>query len=142
MSKKENSSSRSTFPEHNSLLGNMLVISANPVWTYEDSRNMGEKWLQEGNCIKRPELARSNLGNQGRENITACDMQNYFPGTMHLALRSAETLSIQIGMCAIGKLKTSHGAIGMVHYKHGALVRVKPNTLGPCGNLIGKLANL
>jgi hypothetical protein len=108
-----NSSSRSTFPipdapEHNSLLGNMLVISTNPVWTYEDSRDMEQKWLQEGNGITRSEFARSNLGNQGRVNITACDMQNYFPGTMHLAIRSVETLSIQIGMCAIGKLEISN----------------------------------
>ncbi len=86
-----NSSSRSTFPipdAQNHQLGNMLVISANPVWTYEDSRDMEQKWLQERNGITRSEFARSNLSNQGQVNITACDMQNYFPGTMHLAIRS------------------------------------------------------
>ena len=31
-------------------------------------------------------------------------MQNYFPGAMHLAIQSVETLSVQIGMCAVGKL--------------------------------------
>ena len=34
---------------------------------------------------------------------TSWDMQNYFPGGMHLAIRSAETLSVQISMCAVGK---------------------------------------
>ena len=142
-----NSSSRSTFPipdapEHNSLLGNMLVISTNPVWTCEDSRDMEKKWLLEGNGTTRSEFARSNLGNQGRENITACDMQNYFPGTMHLAIRSVETISIQIGMCAIGKLKISHGAtepiISRVYIT--GIKSVPPrdydDTMGLCRNLI------
>ena len=31
-------------------------------------------------------------------------MQNYFPGAMHLAIQSVETLPVQIGMCAVGKL--------------------------------------
>ena len=43
------------------------------------------------------------MGNQGRVNLT-CDKQNYYPGVMHLAVRSVETLSVQIGMCAVGKL--------------------------------------
>ena len=105
-----NSSSRSTFPipdspEHTSLLGNMLVISNAPVWTYEDSRDMKQKYekLVEKNPIARSEFAKMNLGNQGRENLATCDLQNYFPGTMHLAIRSVESLSIQIGTCAVGE---------------------------------------
>ena len=105
-----NSSSRSTFPipdspEHTSLLGNMLVISNAPVWTHEDSKDMKQKYekVVEINPVERSEFAKNNLGNQGRENLTACDLNNYFPGTMHLAIRSVESLSIQIGMCAIGE---------------------------------------
>lgn len=111
-----NSSSRSTFPipdspEHTSLLGNMRVISTGPVWTHQDSRDMEQKYnrLNEKTPVpvSRSDFAKNNLGNQGRVNLTTCDMQNYFPGTMHLAIRSAETLSIQIGMCAIGELPTN-----------------------------------
>ena len=104
-----NSSSRSTFipdsPEHTSLLGNMLVISNAPVWTHENSKNMKQKYekVVEINPVERSEFAKKNLGSQGRENVTACDLNNYFPGTMHLAIRSVESLSIQIGMCAIGE---------------------------------------
>jgi hypothetical protein len=105
-----NSSSRSTFPipdspEHTSLLGNMRVISTAPVWTHEDSRDMKQNYekLVEKSPIGRSEFAKNNLGNQGRENLTTCDLRNYFPGTMHLAIRSLESLSIQIGMCAIGE---------------------------------------
>ena len=95
-----------------------------------------------GNGTTRSEFARSNLGNQGRENITACGMQNYFPGTMHLAIRSVETISIQIGMRAIGKLKISHGAtepiISQVYIT--GIKSVPPrdyvDTMGLRGNLI------
>ena len=58
--------------------------------------------LVEKNPIARSEFAKSNLGKQGCENLTTCDLENYFPGTMHLSIRSVESLSIQIGMCAIG----------------------------------------
>ena len=34
-------------------------------------------------------------------------MQKYFPGKMRLVIRPVETLSIQIGMSAIGKLRIS-----------------------------------
>ena len=80
-----NSSSRSTFPipdspEHTRLLGNMLVISKAPVWTHEDSRDMKHKYekLVEKNPIARSEFAKMNLGNQGRENLTICDLQTIF----------------------------------------------------------------
>ena len=57
--------------------------------------------LVKKNPIQRSEFAKNNLGNQG---ISAtCDLQNYFPGTMHLAIRSVESSSIQIGMCLIGE---------------------------------------
>ena len=55
------------------------------------------------NPVERSEFAKNNLGNQGQENLRACDLNNYFPGTMHLAIRSVESLSIQIGLCAIGE---------------------------------------
>ena len=84
----------------------MRVVSNAPVWTHEDSRDMRQRYEQmmEKNHvpIRRSEFAKDNLGNQGQENLTICDLQNYFPGIMHLAIRSAETLSIQIGMCATG----------------------------------------
>lgn len=104
-----NSSSSSTFPipdapEHTKLLGNMLVIYPGPVCTVEDTREMEKNWMKEKTPVPRSELARNNFGNEGRVNLTNCDMQDYFPGAMHLAIRSAETLSVQIGMCAIGKL--------------------------------------
>lgn len=107
------SSSRSTYPipdapEHISLLGNMSVICTEPVWTFKDTQDLEEKWLQEQSTDTgkqtRSEFAKNNLGNQGRLNTTTFDLKNYFPGSMHLAIRSAETLSIQIGMCAVGKL--------------------------------------
>jgi hypothetical protein len=104
-----NSYSRSTFPipdapEHTTLLGNMLVISTGPVWTVQDTKEAEKNWMKEKNPVPRSEFAKNNLGNQGRVNLTNCDMQDYFPGAMHLAIRSVETLSVQIGMCAIGKL--------------------------------------
>ena len=104
-----NSSSRSTYPipdapEHSTLLGNMMVISTGPVWTVEDTKKIEEEWNKIKTPTTRSEFARKNLGNQGRANLTCCDMQNYFPGAMHLAIRSVETLSVQIGMCAVGKL--------------------------------------
>ena len=59
---------------------------------------MGQKWLQEGNGITRSSFEKPNLGNQGQINITA---------KMHLVIRPVETISIQIGMHAIGKLRIS-----------------------------------
>lgn len=50
-------------------------------------------------------ICKKQLGQSRARNITACDMQNFFARTMHLAIRSVETLSIQLGMCAIVKLK-------------------------------------
>ena len=104
-----NSSSRSTYPipdapEHSTLLGNMMVISTGPVWTVEDSEKKEQEWNKIQTPTTRSDFARNNLGNQGRVNLTCCDMQNYYPGVMHLAIRSVETLSVQICMCAVGKL--------------------------------------
>ena len=59
--------------------------------------------LDEKTPVERSEFAKNHLGNQGQENLTTCDLNIYFPGTMHLAIRSVESLSIQIGMCAIGE---------------------------------------
>ena len=59
---------------------------------------MGQKWLQEGNGITRSSFEKPNLGNQGQINITV---------KMHLVIRPVETISIQIGMHAIGKLRIS-----------------------------------
>ena len=60
---------------------------------------MGQKWLQEGNGITRSSFEKkTNLGNQGQINITV---------KMHLVIRPVETISIQIGMLAIGKLRIS-----------------------------------
>ena len=74
----------------------MLVISNAPVWTYEDSKDMKRKFenLDEKIPVERSEFAENHLGNQGRENLTTCDFNNYLPGTMHLAIRSVEYLSI------------------------------------------------
>ena len=68
---------------------------------------MGHKWLQERNGITRSSFQRPNLGNQGQINFTACEMQKYFPGKMHLVIRPVETLPIQISMSAVGKLRIS-----------------------------------
>ena len=111
-----NSSSRSTYPipdapEHSTLLGNMMVISTGPVWTVEDTEKIEQEWNEVKPPTTRSDFARNNLGNQGRVNLTCCDMQNYFPGAMHLAIRSAETLSVQIGMCAVGKLGYKTGLV-------------------------------
>ena len=86
-----NSSARSTFPipdapEHISLLGNMLVISTNPAWSHKYSRDMEQKWQQTKTPITRSEFARNHLGNQGRENLTICDMENYYPGQQCILL--------------------------------------------------------
>ena len=59
---------------------------------------MGQKWLQEGNGIPRSSFEKPNLGNQGQINITV---------KMHVVIRPVETISIQIGMHAIGKLRIS-----------------------------------
>ncbi len=111
-----NSSSRSTYPipdapEHSTLLGNMMVISTGPVWTVEDTEKIEQEWNEVKPPTTRSDFARNNLGNQGRVNLTCCNMQNYFPGAMHLAIRSAETLSVQIGMCAVGKLGYKTGLV-------------------------------
>ena len=60
--------------------------------------DMGQKWLQEGNGIARSSFEKPNLGNQGQINITV---------KIHLVIRPVETISIQIGMHAIGKLRIS-----------------------------------
>ena len=57
---------------------------------------MEQKWFE-----------RTNLENQGQINVTACDMQNYFSCKMHFVIKPVETLSIQIGMYAISKLRIS-----------------------------------
>ena len=49
--------------------------------------------VSQGHHLKKP-----NLGNQGQINITV---------KMHLVIRPVETISIQIGMHAIGKLRIS-----------------------------------
>ena len=65
---------------------------------------MGQKWFQEGNGFKREMVSQGhhskkpNLGNQGQIDITV---------KMHLVIRPVETISIQIGMRAIGKLRIS-----------------------------------
>ena len=59
---------------------------------------MGQKWLQEGNGITRSSFEKPNLGNQGQINITV---------KVHPVIRPVETISIQIGMHAIGKLRIS-----------------------------------
>ena len=84
----------------------MMVISTGPVWTVEDTKKIEEEWNKIKTPTTRSDFARKNLENQGGGggNLTCCDIQNYFPGAMHLAIRSVETLSVQIGMCAVGKL--------------------------------------
>ena len=67
---------------------------------------MGQKWLQEGNGITR-----SSFENQEQINITV---------KMHLVIRPVETISIQIGMHAIGKLRISMCCTLMCSC-HGAL---------------------
>ena len=70
-------------------------------WRLEDSRDWSRSTR---NWLRRVQLEDlNNLGNQGRENLTTCDLRKCFPGTMHLAIRSLESLSTQIGMCAIGE---------------------------------------
>ena len=89
----------------------MSVMSKGPVWTVQDTQNLEQKWLKESTTKgkqTRSEFAKSNLGNLGRLNVTMFDLQNYYPGTMHLAIRSAETVSIQIGMWAVGKFQSFH----------------------------------
>ena len=58
--------------------------------------DMGQKWLHEGNGVTRSSFEKPNPGNQGQINITV---------KMHLVIRPVETISIQIGMRAIGKLR-------------------------------------
>ena len=43
-------------------------------------------------------------------------MHNYFPYAMYLGVRLAETLSVQIRMCAVGKLgcKTDFGSLNVI----------------------------
>ncbi|KXJ19884.1 hypothetical protein AC249_AIPGENE25278 [Exaiptasia diaphana] len=112
-----NSSARSTYPicdapEHITQLGDMSVISNGPEWTVEDTINLSSKyktWLGNkfDNNQNRREFAKQNLGNSGKINITGTNMENYYVGGVHLAMRSAESIATRIGQCAEGILESS-----------------------------------
>ena len=107
-----NSSARSTYPicdapEHLTQLGDMSIISNGPEWKVEDTEELCNKyksWLDNkiDNKQNRCEFAKSHLGNVGKVNITGTDMENYYVGAVHLALRSAESIATRIGQCAAG----------------------------------------
>ena len=58
----------------------------------------GAKMVTRGNGITRSSFEKPNLGSQRQINITV---------KMHPVIRPVETISIQIGMHAIGKLRIS-----------------------------------
>lgn len=95
-------------PEHSSQLGDMTVVSDKPEWSVADSKQSQvdyKNWLggRKNNNNNKNTFAASHLGCQGRINLSCCDMENYYPGTLHLAMRSAETLCKKITDCAAGK---------------------------------------
>lgn len=107
-----NSTAKSTYPicdapEHCKQLGDMTLVSSGPEWTVQDTKELATRyrvWLngKTDNAQNRREFAKLNLGNMGRENLTGVDMKDYFIGGVHLAFRSAETISGRIGQCATG----------------------------------------
>lgn len=79
------------------------------LWLVEDSVQLAEEyhtWLgsKVDNSQKRREFAKFHLGNMGRKNIVNTDLENYYVGALHLALRSAESIATRIGQCAAGKI--------------------------------------
>lgn len=107
-----NGSAKSSYPicdapEHVSQLGNMSIISHKPVWSVEDTKGLAKEyktWLgfKVDNIQNRRDYAKCHLGNMGRENITKVNLEDYYVGTLHLALRSAESIATRIGQCAAG----------------------------------------
>jgi hypothetical protein len=86
----------------------MTVISDKPQWTVADSKQSQveyNNWLGEkkDNNNNKNEFAKSHLGCPGRINLSCCDIEDYYPGTLHLGMTSAETLCKKMSDCAAGK---------------------------------------
>ena len=53
---------------------------------------------------KHREFAKQNLGNTGHKNLNGTPLSEYYPGTAHLDVLSAETLCLRIAKIAAGKM--------------------------------------
>ena len=63
------------------------------------------------NCVEKPppkksteSLPNKNLGNTGHKNLNGAPLSEYYAGTAHLGIRSAETLCLRIAKIAAGKM--------------------------------------
>ena len=96
-------------PEHQIQLGNMKIICAEPFWTVSDAENCQKK-IETEVCGKAPtkekhrEFAKQNLGNTGHKNLNDTPLSEYYAGTAHLGIQSAETLCLRIAKIAAGKM--------------------------------------
>ena len=61
----------------------------------EDLEKEYHTWLKErkDTTANRRKFASENLGNTGRSCAIKIDMENFYPGTMHCAIRSSETIA-------------------------------------------------
>ena len=99
------SSARSSYPfveapEHKTQMGDMRVTCSKPVTTLTNV-DQYQNWLKErkDNDNNRQVFSKTHLGSMGRENISCKSPEEYYPGALHLAMRSAETLSLYQQMC-------------------------------------------
>ena len=63
------------------------------------------RWLKGKSPSKenRRDFAKSHLGRQGLPSLSKLDMEDFYPGTMHLGIRAAESLCTRISHCAKGR---------------------------------------
>ena len=97
------STARSSFPipdapEHHSQLVDMCVLFQGLEWTQSMTEDLEKEyhiWLKEekDTTANRRKFASEHLGNTGRSCATKIDMENFYPGTMHCAIRSSETIA-------------------------------------------------
>ena len=88
-------------PEHKEQLGDMTIVISNPVLTVADTfifQGDYEQWLggRKDSNANRAEFAKGHFGNMGRGNISLIPLEDFYPGITHLAICSAETISLTI----------------------------------------------
>ena len=96
------STARSSFPipdapeHHSQLEEDMCVLFQGHEWTQSMTEDLEKEyhiWLKErkDTTANRRKFASAHLGNTGRSCAIRTDMDNFYPGTMHCAIRSSET---------------------------------------------------
>ena len=74
------------------------VLFQGPEWTQSMTEDLEKEyhiWLKErkDTTANRRKFASEHLGNTGRSCAIKIDMENFYPGTMHCAIRSSETIA-------------------------------------------------